>query len=244
MSTTLFRLFSAAALAALAFGPAPAPAAPSAPAAETLAFLSEDGRYRFEIDFAAAPALAKWCEERLAPVVRQWYPKIAEMLASDGFRPPRGCRLRFKDGMNGTPAYCIGEEIHLNRGWFAGQLGGEALGCVVHEMTHVVQQYGRGGRPAPPGWITEGIADYVRWFCFEPQSGGAVVRKRSNPRPDGSYRVTANFLDWCVRRRSPCLVKKLNAVSRDGRYREACWKIWTGKTLAELGEEWRRQLPE
>ena len=41
---------------------------------------------------------------------------------------------------------------------------------MVHETTHVVQAYRRGARP---GWLVEGISDYIRFFKFEPGKLGS-----------------------------------------------------------------------
>ena len=39
------------------------------------------------------------------------------------------------------------------------------IGAMVHETVHCVQLYrGRGN----PGWLVEGVADYVRFFKYEP----------------------------------------------------------------------------
>ena len=113
-------------------------------------------------------------------------------------------------------------------------------------MTHVVQDYGRARRTNPnavatPGWVVEGIADYVRWFLFEPQTHGAEITKNNlaNARYDASYRITANFLNWVTQTYDKDLVQKLNAAAREGRYAEPLWKAWTGKSVQELGDEWK-----
>ena len=36
------------------------------------------------------------------------------------------------------------------------------------------------------------------------------------------------------------LLHKLNAAAREGRYDEALWKAWTGKSLQDLGDEWKK----
>ena len=59
-------------------------------------------------------------------------------------------------------------------------------------------------------------------------------------RYDASYRISANFLDWVTTNHDPKLVQKLNAAGRAGAYREELWKGATGKTVEELGTEWRR----
>ena len=210
----------------------------------TFHFASKDRAYRFTVDFTDAPELEEWSRQKLAPVVSEWYGKLVGLLPSEGFTPRREVRFRFKDDMGGTPAYAAGGEICLNHSWYVSEQKGEALGAVVHEMTHVVQDYGGGDKQAP-GWLVEGIADYTRWFLYEPQTRGARFTKRNDDiHYNDSYRVTANFLDWCQRKYSRDLVRILNAASRVGEYDEAIWKRVTGKTVQELGEEWKRELPD
>jgi hypothetical protein len=225
-------------------GPELRPSARVGAARKAYEFDSVDKQYHFVLDYTAAPELEAWGKQKLAPVMSEWYPRIARELASEGFQPSREFRVRFKDDMGGVPAYAAGPEICVNHPWVKGELNREGLGCVVHEMVHIVQAYGRGPNRAP-GWVCEGIADYVRWFEYEPQAKGAVVKKGwRDARHDASYRITANFLDWCCRTYDKALVQKLNAAARGGQYDEALWKTWTGKTLAELGAAWKDQLPD
>jgi Peptidase of plants and bacteria len=132
----------------------------------------------------------------------------------------------------------LGEDVSCNIAWFRRNLQGEAAGAVVHEMVHVVQQYKRSN----PGWLVEGIADYIRWFNYEPQKHGADIHNPANARYDGSYRVTANFLDWVTENYDKDIVPKLNAAMRKGEYREELWQQRTGKSAAELGAEWKASL--
>jgi hypothetical protein len=90
-------------------------------------------------------------------------------------------------------------------GWFRGVLERVARGWVVHEMVHIVQSYGRARRTNPdatrtPGWLVEGIPDYIRWFLYEPETKGAEITERNLARAkhDASYRITGNFLNWVV----------------------------------------------
>lgn len=110
-------------------------------------------------------------------------------------------------------------------------------GVIVHEFAHVVQHYTHD----VPGWLVEGIADYVRWFNYEPEN------KRPHPRPDradarGSYQTTAAFLNWAVRNYDRNLVKQLNQACYDGTYTEAAWTRLTGKSLDALDEQWKAEL--
>lgn len=208
---------------------------------------ADGGKYQFTIDTSAAPDLTDWALTELVPVVQKWYPKIVSLLPSDGFEPATNVTIRFRDGMRGTPASAGGGNINCNIEWFRKNLKGEARGAVVHEMVHVVQQYGRARRNNPdatrtPGWIVEGLADYIRWFLYEPESKGAEITARnlSRARYDANYRITGNFLNWVVEKYDRQLIRKLNTIAREGKYKEELWKEYTGKTVQELGDEWRK----
>lgn len=229
-------------------GPAPVSGVVAVPKIQTT-FEAGNGGYRFTIDATEAPDLAEWAGKELRPVVQTWYPKLVALLSSDGYQAPSDVTLRFRDDMGGTPASAGGAGVNLNAAWFRNELQREALGAVVHELVHVVQNYGRARRTNPsaasaPGWVVEGIADYVRWFLYEPQSRGAEIAPRNSggARYDASYRVSAHFLNWVTRTYDKELLNKLNAAAREGRYDEALWTTWTGKRIGELGEEWKRQL--
>ncbi len=208
-------------------------------------FKSEDGKYEYILDATIAPDLLKWSEKELLPVIREWYPKIAEMLPSKGFEPAETILFEYREDMGGTPAYAAGNRVAMSAPWFRNELEREARGCVVHEMVHVVQDYGRARHtnrnPKPtPGWVTEGVADYVRWFLYEPESKGAELHAGNigNARFDASYRTTANFINWVVETHEPELLRKLNAAAREGDYSPDLWKEWTGKSVDELGADW------
>ncbi|MHA3770986.1 basic secretory protein-like protein [Verrucomicrobiota bacterium sgz303538] len=211
---------------------------------------AEQGKYRFAFDTSMAPDLAEWTEKELGPVVQEWYPKIVKMLPSDGYEAPTRVVIEYRDDMGGTPAYAAGNRISCNLGWFRNQLKGEARGAVVHELVHVAQQYGlarrRPNATRTPGWITEGIPDYIRWFLYEPQTRGAELTARniSNARYDASYRVTGNFLNWLTEKYDKEIVRKINAAAREGRYSEEMWKELTGKGVQELGDEWKKSNEE
>jgi hypothetical protein len=95
------------------------------------------------------------------------------------------------EAMEGV-AYAAGGEVHFSSGYIAG-IGGDAddveyeiIGVLVHEYTHVYQ-YNDG-----PGWLIEGIADFVRYRA------GFVPERNRGPggNYDDAYQTTAFFLDW------------------------------------------------
>ena len=225
-------------------GPAPI-AAVDKPVLQT--FASADGRIHYTIDLTGAPDLTEWSAKALRPVVEEWYPKIVALLPSDGYEATNNITLRYRTDMGKIPATADPAGVNLNAPWFRGELQREARGAVVHELVHVVQRYWqvrRGSSPAKPnpGWLVEGIADYVRWFLYEPQTKGAEITAGNIAKAnyDSSYRITANFLNWATQTYDKDLVRKLNAAAREGRYDETLWKEWTGKTVQELGAEWKK----
>lgn len=208
-------------------------------------FASNGVDYTFTVDASGAPDLADWAEKNLLKVSKEWYPKLVEMLPSEGYQAPTNVTLRFRDNMGGTPASAGGNGINLNTTWYRNNLQGEAVGAVVHEMVHVVQNWGRARRNNPnatraPGWLQEGIPDYIRWFLYEPESRGADITARnlSRAKYDASYRVTGNFINYVTLKYDKDVTRKLNAAAREGKYTDDLWKEYTGKTLAELGDEW------
>lgn len=207
---------------------------------------SPDGKFKFAVDATLAPDLVKWVESDLMPVVQAWYPKLIAMLPSERYTAPNQVALEFRTDMGGTPAYASGNKLSLSAPWFRDQLQREAKGCVIHELVHIVQSYGRAAATNPkpsatPGWVTEGIPDYIRWFLYEPQAKGAEITPGNFARSnyDSSYRTTANFLNWVVETHDKEFIRKLNAAAREGNYSEKVWKDSTGKTAEQLGQEWK-----
>jgi hypothetical protein len=203
-----------------------------------------EGGQEIVFDYSAAPELKDWVETKLKPVCVDWYPKIVAMLPSDNYEAPKRFTIFFSGEYRGVAA-AGGSRIVCSTDWFKKNLDGEAAGAVVHEMVHVVQQYRRPreGFTRNPGWLVEGLADWIRWFNYEPES------KRPKPRAsranyNDSYRTTGHFLDYVVKKYDKDLIRKLNAAMREGRYTDDIWKEVAGKTAEELGREWKDTLPQ
>ncbi|HEV2696161.1 MAG TPA: basic secretory protein-like protein [Verrucomicrobiae bacterium] len=142
-------------------------------------FKTDDGRCAVSIDTVAAPELNGWAREKLEPALAAWYPKITAALANEHFNAPGHFKIIIEP-MGGV-AYTLGTEVHASAGWLKSEIGREAVGSLIHEAVHVVQQYG--GHSENPGWLVEGCADYIRWFQYEPESHGADMvwlQKRGN----------------------------------------------------------------
>jgi hypothetical protein len=186
----------------------------------------------FIVDVREAPEMKEWAE-KAARICERQYTMINEELKDDHFQPPRRVpmRLQIRDGV----AYTSGGQItgavaHFKR-------HPNDVGALVHETVHVVQSY---RLPGNPGWLVEGIADYIRFFKYEPGKLGRIDPRRA--RYDGSYRVTAAFLAYLTEKYDKHIVRKLNKMMREGEYKREIFQKLTGKTLEQLDAEWRATL--
>lgn len=114
------------------------------------------------------------------------------------------------------------------------------IDVVTHEVMHIVQAYGQ--RSGMPGWVTEGIADYVR-YAYGVNNAGAGWRLpefSEKQHYQNSYRVTARFFAW-LELKHKGIVKKLDQAGRDKTYEKgAVWQKLTGKTIDELWSEYSK----
>lgn len=165
--------------------------------------------------------------ERMADTFFAVYPRLVA-----DFNPaaPRTVTFIVDGGYEGV-AGTIGDRILFDPEYLAANPAD--IDVVTHELMHVVQSYPADGGP---GWITEGIADYVR-----DQYGvdNAAARWRLNP-PTATqtytqgYGVTAAFLLWLERNGHPGLVRDLDGVMRQGAYDDAFWSDRAGKPAESL----------
>jgi hypothetical protein len=192
-----------------------------------------EAAFAFSVDSSEVPELKGWAEA-LKPVVQRWYPILVEYLPSQGYTAPKRFSITIRR-MKGV-AYTSGDRIVCAADWFKAHP--DDVGAVIHELVHVVQQYpGRGN----PGWLVEGVADYLRWIKYEP------VTKRPRPNPDkakytDSYRTTAAFLEYVAANHEHEIVVRFNQAMREGRYSPDLWKQYTGKTVEELWSEYIETL--
>lgn len=180
-----------------------------------------------EIDVSGVPDMKEWTE-KAAEITVFFYPRILEELGEEGYKKPEKVRIYVKPDMKGV-AYASGNTITLAPGWF--KANPHDVGAVVHEMCHIVQAYrGRGN----PSWVVEGVADYVRWFVYEPENKRPRVRNPDKAKYTDSYQTTAAFFNWIVKTHDKDFVKKLNLACRSGKYDVEIFKTLTKKTVDEL----------
>jgi len=192
-------------------------------------------KYPLEVrlDVSEVPDSKDWCE-KAAKAVERWYPTFCDYLAGDGFTPSKVITITFKNDNKGIAA-TGGDNITCHMGWFKAHP--DDIGAVVHESIHVIQAY---HSRSNPGWLVEGIDDYLRWWIYE-----SPPKRRLDPnriKYTDSYQTTGAFLAWAVRTCDKDLVKKLNAACRKGEYKDELFKAFTGKDLDALFEEFKKSL--
>lgn len=201
---------------------APAPAVPSSKPALGVAFA-------IELDSSEAPELKEW-GEKARTICEQQYPILCEMLNSEGFTPRADLKIVFKGSMR-APAATSGGTISVNAPYVIQNPGD--LGMMVHELVHAVQQYRRPPRGSDMGWLTEGIADYIRFYKYEPGADKSRIDPDKASYRD-AYRTTAAFLNYLVLKHDKEIVVKLNARMRAGTCTEATFKELLNVEVADL----------
>jgi hypothetical protein len=129
------------------------------------------------------------------------------------------------------------EMVFFDPDWFAENPND--FDVVTHEVMHIVQSYGRNRVPV---WVTEGIADYVRYKygLHNREANWTLPELRPEHHYTGSYRITARFFVWLEEQRDPQIVDKLDKAARADKFSDNIWKDLTGYTIDELWEDYRR----
>lgn len=139
------------------------------------------------------------------------------------------------DPAYGGVAECGGGRITYSPSWLKRNPGD--IDMVTHEAMHIVQDYPGG---AGPGWITEGIADYVRQTLGVDNAGAgwSLPALSKDHHYENAYRVTARFFLWLEKNKQKGIVKKLDQAMRTRTWTPEFWKEQTGKTVDELWQEY------
>ncbi|TDW96215.1 basic secretory protein-like protein [Dinghuibacter silviterrae] len=155
------------------------------------------------------------------------YPKEAAL-----YNPQTLTRVTFvvDPSYNGV-AETGGGVTRFNPQWFKKHPGD--VDVVTHEVMHIVQAYPNG---AGPGWITEGIADYVRYTLGVDNAGANWHLPDYAPQQSyrNAYRVTARFFAWLEAHGYAGVIKKLDGIMRTATYTDGTWIQLTGKDVDQL----------
>ncbi|MFN0079023.1 MAG: basic secretory protein-like protein [Prosthecobacter sp.] len=184
------------------------------------------------VDTNDVPDLKEW-GNKAGTLCVEWFPKIAALLPSEGFEAPKQVTLYFDPAMKGV-AHAANGKITISAAFVRSHP--DDWGMVVHELTHVVQAYPPGG----PGWLVEGIADYIRIVHFELQAPRPKLTRLASYKD--AYKTTAMFLEWVEKNHTAGLVVKMNAALRKGEYNDKLWSELTGRPVDELWETFIRSF--
>lgn len=114
------------------------------------------------------------------------------------------------------------------------------IDVVTHETMHIVQGY---GYSAGPVWLTEGIADYIRYKYGVDNVGSKWSLPDYNAKQSykNSYRITARFFAWLEQNVKPGLIATLDQQLRAHQFTEQSWAALTGKTVDQLWEDYGKE---
>jgi len=162
---------------------------------------------KITVDCSAAPEMEAWGGQA-KHLATQWFPLVCQLLSTEKYRAPKTLRFVFRFKQD-APAYCDGNEISFSVDYL--RKHPDDFGMVIHEMTHAIQAY-------PPnkvdtGWLVEGIADYIRWWRYEPEAPRTRIDFSKATYHD-AYRTTAAWLAWVSKKYDSGLVPALDLKMR------------------------------
>ncbi|WP_158795953.1 basic secretory protein-like protein [Pedobacter sp. L105] len=181
----------------------------------TLTFITQDANF--------SPAV----KARLIETFFKVYPELKKQ-----FNPNAAKEVTFViDTAYKGVAATSGTIVSFSPVWF--KKHPEDVDVVTHEVMHIVQAYGEN---AGPWYITEGIADYVRYVYGVDNAGAkwTLPNYKEGQKYENGYRVTARFFAWMEKHGYAGIVKKIDKNMRDHTYTDDTWKTLTTKTLNEL----------
>lgn len=179
------------------------------------------------------PDLNKEVKTGLVETFFKVYPKMAK-----DFNPDVTDTIRVKiDTAYSGVAYAHNGSITISSEWLRKKPND--LDVITHEVMHIVQSYPSN---SGPGWLTEGIADYVR-FKYGVDNKGAewsLPDYSAEQTYKNSYRITARFLAWIAKNYNEEFVILLDKNMREDTYSHSLWKENTGENLDELWEAYAK----
>ncbi|MCC7478889.1 hypothetical protein IT575_10570 [bacterium] len=180
-------------------------------------------------------ALSAWAERTRLDLEAN-YPLIYAQLVSPRAAHPESIELVFYRREDGSIAYAAGGRIHINCDYVEDHL--DDIGMPIHELVHIIQAYSGGDCP---GWLTEGIADWVRYFWYEKKTL-ADYAGHDPGNYDSGYGQSARFLEWLRLNRNPQIVPLLNSALREQSYGPDTIKSLCGADVETLWKDYLDSL--
>ena len=195
------------------------------------------------VDSSSAPELAEQ-GERLRQVAIVVYPEILRITGDVSSRTPRSFNIAFTNDPGGNVGQAVGRTIYLNAYYIATPLRPDGVlrnaadldAILVHEMTHVAQQY---DASASVHW-TEGMADYMCARLGYTNALNCAHCSASYPHYRSGYQCAAAFLAFLEEQYCPRIVPELHQRLRRGSYGDDFFRGMCGKDLAQLWLEFQQ----
>jgi hypothetical protein len=178
---------------------------------------------------------------QLQSVFQYSYPKLVQRFGSSS--SPKSVTLTVNASIAGGSgggiivAETSGSHITLNGG-YQNQAPND-LGWLTHELTHVVQGYTGNA----PGWFTEGMADYGRYYYAppgaNPSSWNILTPPKSSDNYTDGYGVAARFLIWLQEQKSSTIVDQLNKTIQNHQDFNTTFQQLTGGTVDQLWAQYK-----
>ena len=182
------------------------------------------------LDTSEVPHLKEW-GEKAKQLIIEWHPRLCNLIPSEGYVAPTEISLKIKKTDKGVGS-TSGTKITISSHWI--EKKPKDFGLVIHELVHVIQGYPSGN----PWWITEGVADYLRWGIYDAKPPSWFPRPKDKFGYKKGYQITGGFFLWLETTKCPGIVKKLNTAMRKKEYSDEIFKEETDQTIEELWKEY------
>ena len=180
------------------------------------------------LNISQTPQLENW-GFHAKELITLWPPRIALILDVEDY--PHNIDLTIQKSDEGI-AFTDSNAITVSSHWI--EKYPEDIGLIVHEAVHVVQLYPE----FEPGWITEGIADYIRWHLYEKKPLDWFPVGEDEKGYEAAYRITGGFFLWITLHKNADFMKILNTYMKGGGYKDSIFFQYNGKDLDALWLEY------
>lgn len=193
-------------------------------------FAAELGKLTVKLDTSKAPECAEFAA-KAEKIAVEWYPKIHELIfEKEQTLPDKTIQITIEP-MDGV-AYAQGPHIHISSAWL--KKSPNDYGMIVHELVHIVQSYNGKGE----FWLTEGIADFVRYHHYEPGKQNWAFNPQSSSYKQG-YGIAGDFLQWLDTSKKPGVIKTLSTACHKGEYKS---EMITKECGADVDALWKEYV--
>ncbi|CAG7647236.1 unnamed protein product [Allacma fusca] len=180
---------------------------------------------QIHMNYTATRDLKDFADKVHATLIK-WYPRLADELSLSPSTPIKRISITF-DPVYERVTYLTGNKIVGGVKYY--RTHQDDVGSMIYTLIRYIQDYKNG-----PDWLAQGIADYLRFYIFEPHHLLDIPSPKDKY-TDG-YRVTAYFLNYLVNKfnMTQDIVYWLNKHCREGTYSSTIWVTFLDETVDEL----------